>query len=241
MYLLLYNNDDFIVVNKPISVSVHCDDNVPGFAALLSQQLGIKLFVVHRLDRVTSGLMILAKSSQAAAAFGELFAHHQIGKYYLAISDTKPRKKQGTIKGDMKKSRRSAWKLLNSTHNPAVTRFFSKSFARRRIFLLKPETGKTHQLRVALKSIGAAITGDPIYSAALNRSENDQPEQDGELNKNIVDRCYLHAWQLIFDFNGQSYAFRQDPVQGELFTSPELADILAQWSEPDTLKWSKKS
>ena len=59
MYTLLFENQDFIIVCKPVSISVHCDDQITGFAAQLSQQMQTKLYVVHRLDKVTSGLMIL--------------------------------------------------------------------------------------------------------------------------------------------------------------------------------------
>ncbi|OUS22842.1 RNA pseudouridine synthase ['Osedax' symbiont bacterium Rs2_46_30_T18] len=233
MFALLFENKDFIVVCKPISISVHCDDQVVGFAALVSKQLQVKLYVVHRLDKVTSGLMIFAKSSAVAAQFGALFEAHAIAKYYLALSDKKPRKKQGTVKGDMQKSRRSSWKLLKSVNNPAISRFISVSAgAGRRLFLLKPETGKTHQLRVALKSIGSAIIGDPIYGAATT----DKSTVDDIL---VADRCYLHAWQLAFNFANKEYNFRSDPDQGVLFLSPELTALLEPWSDPGSIKWSQ--
>ncbi|EPJ54975.1 MAG: hypothetical protein OFPI_05090 [Osedax symbiont Rs2] len=230
MFALLFENNDFIVVCKPISLSVHCDDQVAGFAALLSQQLQAKLYVVHRLDKVTSGLMIFAKSSKVAAEFGALFEGHSIAKYYLALSDNKPRKKQGTVKGDMQKSRRSSWKLLKSTNNPAVSRFVSVSAGSgRRLFLLKPETGKTHQLRVALKSIGSAIIGDPIYAALKAAGEP----------AIVADRCYLHAWQLSFNFANKEYNFRCDPNQGDLFLAPQFLALLEPWADPGSLKWSR--
>ena len=232
MFALLFENNDFIVVSKPIAISVHCDDQVAGFAAIVSEQLQAKLYVVHRLDKVTSGLMIFAKSSAVAAQFGALFEAHSIAKYYLALTDKKPRKKQGTVKGDMQKSRRSSWRLLKSVDNPAITRFVSVSAGSgRRLFLLKPETGKTHQLRVALKSIGAAIIGDPLYAATAVKSAVD--------NAIVADRCYLHAWQLAFNFANKDYDFRSDPTQGALFLTPGLPALLESWSDPGSIKWSR--
>ncbi|NQZ31748.1 MAG: TIGR01621 family pseudouridine synthase [Oceanospirillaceae bacterium] len=236
MHQILFNHDDFIIVSKPVSLSVHCDDNLPGFTAQLSKELGTALFVVHRLDRVTSGLMIFAKSTKAAAAFGVLFETHKIGKYYLALSDSKPRKKQGTVQGDMKKSRRSAWMLQTSQVNPAITRFFSKAVSGRRIFLLKPETGKTHQIRVALKSLGSPIIGDPIYSSKTQHIGTVAKSEPSEV---VNERCYLHAWQLHFDFAGQTFSFRDDPQQGALFSDKNVASVLHEWSKPNILKWSK--
>ena len=226
MITLLFENQDFIIVCKPVSISVHCDDQITGFAAQLSRQMQTKLYVVHRLDKVTSGLMIFAKSSSVAAQFGAMFEAHLVAKYYLALSDKKPRKKQGTIKGDMQKSRRSGWRLLNSANNPAISRFMSISAgAGQRLFLLKPETGKTHQLRVALKSIGAAIIGDPIYATGIAKS--------------AADRCYLHAWQLSFNFADKEYVFRSDPTEGALFLNPQFLALLEPWSDPGSIKWSK--
>jgi len=231
MVQLIFNGDDFVVVAKPISISVHCDDNLKGFAAVISEQLAIDLYVVHRLDKVTSGLMVFAKSASAAADFGELFESHKISKYYLAVSLAKPKKKQGTIKGDMKKSRRSAWILQNSHSNPAITRFFSQYVDGFRLFLLKPETGKTHQIRVALKSLGAAIYGDPIYKTAVDQSQSEMQ----------ADRCYLHAWQLIFSFRGETYSFRCEPDQGSIFTKENIVAALSKWQQPELLHWSKSA
>ncbi|MGR5488912.1 pseudouridine synthase, partial [Vibrio alfacsensis] len=83
------------------------------------------LHLVHRLDKMTSGLLILAKRAEVAAQFSRLFEQRDIDKYYLAIGSKKPKKKQGSIIGDMERSRRSSWKLVNSKNNPAVTQVFS--------------------------------------------------------------------------------------------------------------------
>ena len=151
--------------------------------AKLEQDLGIKLFSVHRLDTLTSGLLLFAKSSQAAAEFTQMFTEHKVQKYYVALAKGKPKKKQGGIVGDMAKSRRSMHKLLRTKDNPAKTQFFSQSVAEGvRLYLLKPLTGKTHQLRVALASVGVPILGDKLYG--------------GE----EADRGYLHAYSLHFTF-----------------------------------------
>ncbi len=80
---------------------------------------------MHRLDKGTSGLLLLAKSSEAAAKLAELFQNQQIQKFYLALTDQKPKKKQGWVKGDMVQARRSAWKLTGTLSNPAVSYFVS--------------------------------------------------------------------------------------------------------------------
>lgn len=215
---IIENNDDFIVINKYHNVDFHCSDDGLGIVAQVSQALnGLHLFPVHRLDKMTSGLLVMAKSSKVAAAFGELFEQRLMEKYYVAMSDKKPKKKQGLIKGDMKKGRNGNYLLLKTNDNPAVTQFFSYSIAPSlRLFLLKPHTGKTHQLRVAMKSIGSPIIGDGRYYS--NNKTNDN-KQDPRLN--VIGQ--LHAWQLSFKLNGQQFSF----------------EALPKWGNSDIESWMK--
>lgn len=230
----VYQHDDFLIVVKPAGISVHCDDHQKGFAALLIEHFHKPLYVVHRLDKVTSGLMIFAKSAEAAAYFGGLFERKEIEKHYLAISDQKPKKKQGAIKGDMQKSRRSSWRLLKTQNQPAISQFVSYSLMPGfRVFLVKPKTGKTHQIRVALKSIGAAILGDPIYSSSqLGKSVAKGGLAIDKEVELVVDRCYLHAWQLAFNYQGECFNFQQLPVQGDFFLMPEFLEAVQRWEKP---------
>lgn len=180
---VLYDTPDWLAIDKTAGVSMHSDDGVAGLVVQASEQLSQPLFPVHRLDKVTSGLLLLAKHSRAAAQLSEHFAHRRIQKWYLAISQSKPTKKQGWVKGDMSKSRNGSWKLERSHNNPAITQFITHfdSTAERRFFLLKPHTGKTHQLRVMMKSLSAPIDGDERYGGIA------------------AERTYLHAYALSFD------------------------------------------
>ena len=223
MYQIVEQHPDFIVINKSPNVHFHSQDGSAGVVAQVEADLGIKLFSVHRLDTPTSGLLILAKSAQAAAEFTALFTEHRIQKYYVAIAQGKPKKKQGWVIGDMSKSRRSMYKLLRSKENPAITQFFSYSLENGlRLYLLKPLSGKTHQLRVALASIGVPIIGDTLYGA----------EQS--------DRCYLHAMALDFYYQGQHYHINQLPVSGEIFSNEKvIKQLQGDWKTPAALDWPK--
>jgi tRNA pseudouridine32 synthase/23S rRNA pseudouridine746 synthase len=101
MLKLVLDNPDFLVLNKPSGMPMHdsAEAIVPMAEALFNVD---KLWLVHRLDSDTSGCILLAKNKDAAAEFGKQFAEKTIQKYYLALIDSKPKKKQGTIKGDMK-------------------------------------------------------------------------------------------------------------------------------------------
>ena len=198
---IVYQTDDFIIIYKPCGLSVHKDQSEIGLTTLLAEQLGVpQVWLVHRLDKVTSGLLILALNAESAAEFFRLFSEHHIQKTYLALSNQKPKKKQGLIVGDMQKARNGAWKLCQSKENPAITRFESVSCEPNlRLFILKPQTGKTHQLRVAMKSLGSPILGDLLYG---KNTEN-------------IDRTYLHAARLQFEFKGQAFDVFTVPEEGE--------------------------
>ncbi|MBF1199600.1 MAG: TIGR01621 family pseudouridine synthase [Haemophilus parainfluenzae] len=198
---IIYQTDDFIIIYKPCGISVHKDQSEIGLTTLLAEQLGVpQVWLVHRLDKVTSGLLILALNAESAAEFFRLFSEHHIQKSYLALSNQKPKKKQGLIVGDMQKARNGAWKLCQSKENPAITRFESVSCEPNlRLFILKPQTGKTHQLRVAMKSLGSPILGDALYGK----------------NTEKIDRTYLHAARLQFEFKGQAFDVFTSPKEGE--------------------------
>ena len=198
---IIYQTDDFIIIYKPCGLSVHKDQSEIGLTTLLAEQLGMsQVWLVHRLDKVTSGLLILALNAESAAEFFRLFAEHRIQKTYLALSNQKPKKKQGLIVGNMQKARNGAWKLCQSKENPAITRFESVSCEPNlRLFILKPQTGKTHQLRVAMKSLGSPILGDALYGKKTEK----------------IDRTYLHAARLQFEFKGQAFDVFIPPKEGE--------------------------
>jgi tRNA pseudouridine32 synthase/23S rRNA pseudouridine746 synthase len=210
---------DFYIIEKPAELSFHSEDG-PGFVVLAERQVNEKLYAVHRLDKVTSGLIILARNKDAAADLTALFTQHAIDKFYLAITDSKPKKKQGWVKGDMVKSRRGTYKLLVSKLNPAITRFYSISFKPGfRAFILKPFSGKTHQLRVALKSIGAPILGDIAYTGTQSN------------------RTYLHAYALSFNWKGEHLQYMQLPSNDDEFMALVQHENFQAWRSPWQLDW----
>jgi len=224
-FSLVAENDDFVVINKHAGINFHSEDGEFGVVVAVEKILKQKLFSVHRLDKMTSGLLLLAKSSHVANGLSELFKTQQIQKYYLAISDKKPKKSQGLIKGGMEKSRRSMWKLTRSQNNLAITQFFSYSLGDgKRLFVVKPKTGKTHQIRVALKSVGSAIIGDPIYAAEESYR---------------YDRGYLHAYQIQFTYAEQAFNFIVSPSTGMEFLSEACQAKLSTLTDCSLLKWPK--
>lgn len=194
-YKLLFSHPDFLIIHKPFGVSVHKDQQEQSFINFIAKEQAVsQLWLVHRLDKATSGLLILAKNAKTAHTFGEMFQQQRIQKTYLALSNKKPKKKQGWIKGDMSKARRGSWKLCKTMENPAITYFTSVGNPNgNRLFILHPKTGKTHQLRVAMKSLGSPILGDDRYG--------------GEK----AERMFLHAYRLQFDYEGENFDIKELP------------------------------
>ena len=223
MFTLVYQHPDYLIINKHPDVSVHKDDNEQPLLAAVAEQTGDeKLYLIHRLDKMTSGLLLLGRNQQAASVLSGNFARRDVEKFYLAIGTKKPKKKQGVVIGDMTRSRRSSWKLESSKDNPAVTQFFSTAGGNgRRLFLCKPHTGKTHQIRVALRSVGSGIAGDMIYGCEE------------------VDRGYLHAYALRFPYQGEWCQFICVPDRGELWQTAEVRQALNEWQCPWELSWPK--
>jgi len=225
MFKIITETSDFIIVDKISNSSFHDEGDLgSGFFSMVKKQMNVEqLFPVHRLDKMTSGLILFAKNITCAQLFGDLFKDHKIEKFYIAISDKKPTKKQGLIKGDMNKSRRGTWKLLRTLENPAITQFYSYSISQgKRLFLLKPHSGKTHQIRVALNSISSPIIGDPLYYA-----------------QSQADRGYLHAYALRFIYLEQRYEFISLPTEGELYLDSKVIEKLSELKKPWQLDWPR--
>lgn len=223
-YQIVQQHDDFLLLYKHPGVSVHRDESEHGLLDSLREQYGSGLHLVHRLDKATSGLLLIARHPAAAQAFGELWRQRRVDKRYLAIAPGQPRKKQGWVVGDMAKGRAGGWKLLHSQQQPAVTYFHSYGLGNGlRLYLLRPYTGRTHQLRVALKSVGAAILGDGLYGGAAG------------------DRVYLHAWALRFPWRGQALAFVCPPLHGDAFfdaaSQEVIATLAAGWPDGQEADW----
>ncbi len=191
---ILYTHEDFYIIEKPSGLTSHGPEQ-PNLASLLASQ-NIEPWLCHRLDRETSGLMIIARSKPSANRFRRLFEQNNIEKYYVACSHKKGNKKQGSLSGFLKKARNGNWKLARTGESESTVQFFSSAFddlPGTRIYLLKLIGGKTHQARVFLKANGSPILGDLRYGGKRS------------------DRLFLHAYALKFEYQGQLVSLSSQP------------------------------
>ena len=181
---------------------------------------------------MTSGALIFAKSPESARQIITAFREKAVEKYYVALSDRKPSKKQGSVVGDMTKARRGSFMLQRTVVNPSITRFLSTGVKTKtvpseeqqqkqreggglRAFLIKPETGKTHQIRVAMKSLGSPVLGDVRYANAEQAS--------------MEQRGYLHCCAMRFSIDGAQEQVVCPPTDGAEFLTEEFQSVFTSW------------
>jgi tRNA pseudouridine32 synthase/23S rRNA pseudouridine746 synthase len=226
MYTIIEDHKDFLLISKDADVGFHKEGELTGLVDMVRSDTGLKeLYPLHRLDKIASGLLLFAKNRDSARKLAAQFRKKIIRKYYLAVSDRKPKKKQGLVQGDMEKARRGSWRLVRTRANPAITQFFSTSMGNNvRLFILRPYTGKTHQVRVAMKSIGSPLLGDPLY----HKKEVPAP-----------DRAYLHSYAISFTLYGRIYRFAHKPDAGRYFLNEAFLEAVKRYENPWELPWPK--
>ncbi len=167
---VLYRDAMMLVLNKPPGIAVHVTghDKVAIDASFRFLQYGLPAVpqLAHRLDRDTSGCLVLGRHRQALITLGKLFAEQQVKKRYLALVVGAPPEQTGGIERPILKSGKgSKWKLtLDDAGQPAVTRYEQLATGEGwSLLALMPETGRTHQLRLHCMGLGCPIIGDAFY------------------------------------------------------------------------------
>lgn len=171
-FSLLHRDTHLLVIDKPAGLAVHPGPKTPDS---LEDYLEILAFgnhrlpvISHRLDRDTSGCLILARHPKAVRRVAALFEAGRIAKTYWAVLDTLPEADKGTIDAPLWKisSAEAGWRMvIDSRGKRAVTNWQVIDRAAR-LVEFRPETGRTHQLRVHSASMGHPIIGDPVYGKA---------------------------------------------------------------------------
>jgi len=191
---IAYEDEHLLVVNKPAGVVVH-----PGQGnreGTLVQALAGRVAggpdpdrpgVVHRLDRDTSGLLVLARDEPTHAALQAALRAREITREYVALVEGRPPARRGTIDAPLGRDRRSRTKISTDTDDPhhAVTHFETEqTLPEDTLLRVTLETGRTHQIRAHLLAIGHPVAGDPDY---------------GHARRHGLSRQFLHARRLAFE------------------------------------------
>ena len=206
----VYEDENLLVINKPAGLIVHpknATDEQESVVSWLKQEYpGIEAVgepfiasgteseragIVHRLDKDTSGLLLIAKNNDAFYYLKSLFQTRKIQKHYYALVYGRPKQGSGTIDAPMgriglkRTVKLDGKKLIDS--RSAITEYtIVKSWQKFTLLDVSPKTGRTHQIRVHLQSIGCPIAGDPVYTP---KGWQKPPE---------LQRLFLHAYKLSF-------------------------------------------
>lgn len=174
---IIYKDDSLIVINKPPGIAVHrgrgSGDNLEQYLNQLSFGSPTPPIPAHRLDKDTSGCLILGRHKAALSKIGKMFMAKRINKTYWAIVEGDNfENKEGRIKFPLRKISQLGhnwWMEVNEEGKEAITDYkIIKLMERLALIELRPHTGRTHQLRIHCKSIGHPILGDKIYGNGNN-------------------------------------------------------------------------
>ena len=203
---ILFENDNIVVINKPTGISVTPDrTGARDIQQLLTKQLTLTepLRLIHRLDKDTSGVMLIAKNKQAQSCYSRLFAKRQIQKLYLAIVNGPLSYKHGSIKDPIARSKRNpqAMHIHPRLGKPAHTVWKQLAdFGSLALVAAQLVTGRTHQIRIHFSHRGMPLTIDPVYGSvaplmlsAFKNGYRPKPDKD---EPPMIDRLTLHAYQL---------------------------------------------
>lgn len=219
---VIYEDKDLSVINKPAGMMVHAGSGASDDArnrgtlvnALLSRysQLSragdpLRPGIVHRLDKQTSGLIIVARNDAAHLKVGEMFSRRQIRKTYLALVHGAVKQDHGTINASISRdvirrtrmtTKRESGARAAVSHYDVLDRINSR-FGKFTLLSVRIETGRTHQIRVHLASIGHPVVGDTLYGApAQIPVTGERKKTEPEPEKLALPRNFLHAAELEF-------------------------------------------
>ncbi len=210
---VVYEDDDLIVINKPAGMTVHpapgarngtlvnallfhCKGNLSGVGGV--KRPGI----VHRIDKETSGLLVVAKNDMAHKGLSEQFVKHSIERTYYAVVYGCPNPMSGMIEGNIARSRfdRKKMALVASGGKHAVTHYKTLCTNSGAVSLVKCnlETGRTHQIRVHMSSIGCNLVGDKVYEKS-GKTQIKGLSAEVKSFVNAFPRQALHAASLGFE------------------------------------------
>ena len=217
---IAYEDEHLLVVDKPAGIVVHPSAGHPSGTlvhGLLSRTVAggeeaLRPGIVHRLDRDTSGLLVVARSDEAHRRLQRLLRRRELVREYLALVRGRPRSRRGRIEAPIGRDRNDPTRVSLDTDTPreAVTNFEVVELLPRHALLhVTLDTGRTHQIRVHLAAIDLPVAGDPLYGAA------------GDLG---LERQFLHAAGLGFPhpFTGEQVEC-DSPLPPDLQAALELA------------------
>jgi 23S rRNA pseudouridine1911/1915/1917 synthase len=245
---VVYEDNDLAVINKAAGMMVHAGSGASDdarsrgtlvnallhrFHALSATGGDLRPGIVHRLDKDTSGLIVVAKNDAAHAGLARLFSAHQIRKTYLALVHGAVERDKGTLNAPIgrdpvrrtRMTTRATENARSAVSHYEVVRRLATRFGKFTLVRVRIETGRTHQIRVHMASIGHPVVGDTLYGAAGQLLEQATGRTQAE--KLRLGRNFLHAAELEFQ-----HPTPKKVVRLEVPLPSELEQFLVQLERP---------
>ena len=182
---IIFENNDFIVLKKWSQIPTQGGSKIKISIDHIIKNISSQYRLVHRLDKETSGLLLIAKNLNSAKKLSFLFKQKEITKFYIALCEGNPKNNSSQVKLEIKNKK---LKTENTLTNYKVVNK-NKSISS---ILFSPQTGKTHQLRIVSKNLGCPIVGDNKYNIH---------------SKYVKESLMLHAFALKFTINKKQFEF----------------------------------
>ena len=191
---ILYEDDNFLIIDKWSGIAVQGGSNIVISIDTIIKNISENYNLVHRLDKETSGLMIIAKNLKYTRFFGRLFKFQKLKKTYLAICDGMPKLKESYV--DLNINSNTTEKIIKTKTFYKVLSYNDKTS----LIKFEPKTGKKHQLRLVAKNLGCPIVGDLKYNLNQNKLRENLKLNAFMLEFNIEDNEFKITSALPKDF-----------------------------------------
>ena len=203
--LIIFENDDFVAVNKPsglLTIPDRHDNQLEALSGLLKKHYG-QIFTVHRLDRDTSGIVIFAKHEAAHKSLSQSFESRDVEKYYLGLVNGAFIDASGSVNAPIMEHPVQRGKMVtNAKGRPSLTDYeVQETFGLYSFVQLRIHTGRTHQIRVHMKYLGHPLacdpvygTGEPVFLSDIKKHYNLSKKEDEE--RPMLKRLALHSQEL---------------------------------------------
>ncbi len=201
--IILFEDDDYILVNKPPFISTLADRNAALNLLALAREYTPAAQVCHRLDKETSGILAIAKNPEAYRHLNMQFENRQVGKVYHAVVDGIHNFRDELVDAPILKLDDGVVKISRSEGKAAQTWFTAlRSYKYHSLIECRPVTGRMHQIRIHLATQRAPITGDETYGGKpflLSMVKRDYKLKKGTEEEPFMKRMALHAFSLQFN------------------------------------------
>jgi tRNA pseudouridine32 synthase/23S rRNA pseudouridine746 synthase len=206
---IIYEDDGIIAVSKPCGIASIPERHPTGndLLSILSREMAKKLYVVHRLDKDVSGVIVFAKNPEIHRALNKLFESRLIEKTYVALVYGHVLDREGYIKAPLRRFGSGRVGVDYKRGKESLTYYrVLKRYKACTLLSVLPKTGRSHQIRAHLYHIGHPIMGDPLYGKTKSIQQNTKTDNETEVMPDIP-RLMLHALSLKFTINGSCRYF----------------------------------